>query len=381
MAIGTSPFRDVKILQLCLSPDLGGLELYVLRSLQSLRAAGKVVALATAPDSKLYRAAADSGVAHVSLHKTSVYLPLLAARRLARWLDDSDIEVIHIHWAKDLALASLAKRFARRKVKLVFTRHMDIFSTKKDFFHRWLYAPVDLFLTVTEAMREQAIRFLPIPPERVRTLYLGAPAIPASKLADCAALRSGMGIPTDSFLVGLVGRIEEPKGQHLLIDAIARLRREGKDIRAVLIGHAMDRGYDDMLRTRVKNEGLGIAVVFAGFQANPPAMMHCFEVVVLATRRETFGLVLIEAMNAGTAVIGSDAGGVREIIVDGETGLRFESGNAAALANALRRLYDDPALRQRLAAAGKQRANNLFNETKHYRTLIELYRETVASRA
>jgi glycosyltransferase involved in cell wall biosynthesis len=251
---------------------------------------------------------------------------------------------------------------------------MDLFSNKKDPFHRWLYRPVDLLVTVTNAMRNQVLAFLPIPPERVHMLYLGAPDVPADTKEDCYRFRAKLGIPDHSFLVGLIGRIEEPKGQHLLIDAILLLRSRGLDIRGILIGNAMNQDYYESLRTSVRSANDPESICFFGFHPHPHAIMHCFDIVVLTTRRETFGLVLIEAMNAGTAVIGSNAGGVKEIIDDEKTGLLFQSGDSASLATALRTLYDDSGYRQRLAAAGKQKAETVFSEKRHYEKLVDLYK-------
>ena len=101
--------------------------------------------------------------------------------------------------------------------------------------------------------------------------------------------------------------------------------------------------------------------------------MPAFDVVVLATEMETFGLVLIEAMRSGVAVVGSNAGGVPEIIEDGVSGLLFEPGNAADLAAKLRRYCMDRDLRRRLAAAGKARADSLFALERHYQDLKQMF--------
>lgn len=102
--------------------------------------------------------------------------------------------------------------------------------------------------------------------------------------------------------------------------------------------------------------------------------MSCFDVVILASKCETFGLVLPEAMRAGVVVIGSNCGGVPEIIRHGETGLLFESENAEDLTNQLRKLIDDHQLCIKLASAGKAEADERFSEEKHFQRLLEIFR-------
>src|SRR5690606_36297747 len=145
------------------------------------------------------------------------WLPLLAARQLARWIDREEIDVLHMHWARDLPLAALARAFARRPVRLVYTRQMAITRSKRYWYHRALYRRVDLMLVITRRLRDEALRFLPLPPERVQVLYHGVPAPPPPSAGECAKLRASAGVPAEGFTAGLFGRIEPAKVQHVLI--------------------------------------------------------------------------------------------------------------------------------------------------------------------
>ena len=100
--------------------------------------------------------------------------------------------------------------------------------------------------------------------------------------------------------------------------------------------------------------------------------MTCFDVIVLTTKNETFGLVLIEAMLAGIAVIGSNAGGVPEIIDHEQTGLLFETWNVKSLATAIKRLVQNAELRASLARAGQQKARAQFNLDIQYQKFYDV---------
>ena len=129
----------------------------------------------------------------------------------------------------------------------------------------------------------------------------------------------------------------------------------------------------DEFMARAETNGLSDHVKYLGFIEDPVSVMACFDVVVLTTDTETFGLVIAEAMRAGTAVIGTDAGGVPEMIKHGDTGLMIEPGDAAGLADAIERLATDPPLRERLAASGKAFADEHFSEPHHFDGLHTIF--------
>jgi glycosyltransferase involved in cell wall biosynthesis len=104
--------------------------------------------------------------------------------------------------------------------------------------------------------------------------------------------------------------------------------------------------------------------------------MQCFDVLVLTTHVETFGLVLVEAMMLGIPVIGSNAGGVLEIIDHEKTGLLFKTKDAHSLAEAIERMVRDPELRQQLAAAGREKAGKAYDTETQNRKVLSLMYET-----
>jgi len=328
------------------------------------------------PDAAVLRPVlAESGLTPREWRVGVAELPLLSARRFARLLDAEGVEAVHAHTRRDLPLAALAKRFSRSRPRLVYTSQMKISQSKNDPYHRFIYGQVDALLTITAQLREQTrARMPPFLRDRVRLLYYGAE--PARRLDDAerAALRERYGLRPDAFTVGLFGQKHEGKGQHLLVEALGRLRAEGVVVQGLLVGPETESGIGERLRARLRALGLTDAVRLEDFVPEPQALMQLCDVCVLATYQETFGLVLIEAMSVGVAVIGSDAGGVPEIIAPGETGLLFETRNADSLHDALRRLHDDPALRERLARAGERQAAERFSLASHYDELEAILR-------
>jgi glycosyltransferase involved in cell wall biosynthesis len=169
-------------------------------------------------------------------------------------------------------------------------------------------------------------------------------------------------LPSKPFVIGYVGTLSKEKGVDDLIRAAANLRG---DWRLNLIGDGPER---KDLEGLVQDLRLSDRVDFAGYCPRETVMqrMPALHVLVLPSRttptwKEQFGLVLVEAMLSGVAVIGSDSGAIPEVIGDG--GLIFPEGNIPALADRLQQLLDDPARLRELAGRGRQRALNHYSTT------------------
>jgi glycosyltransferase involved in cell wall biosynthesis len=149
------------------------------------------------------------------------------------------------------------------------------------------------------------------------------------------------------------------------------------NIKALIIGHEMTSGYRDILKKQADDLDISNQITFQDFTQQPQQLMQLCDCIVLATRYETFGLVLPEAMRSGVAVIGSNSGGVPEIIQHDKTGLLFESFNAQDLFKQIERIYLDVDLKNQLAAQGKQDADIRFNDTLHFQQLEKLFRSCI----
>ncbi len=359
---------SLKILELCLSPGYGGLELYANKVTSYFKSSDKYDVLAVLKqNSFLDQKLSDKSLTKRYIKSINRHFPLVAAYKLAKIIEIENADVIHVHWGKDLFLAVLAKVFCKKPVKLVYMRQMALTRFKNDLYHKFLYKNVDAYQVITKALYADAIKFLPIPKDSVHLLYYG---VPSGKHSDkCSAYLLEKGVAEDSFKVAIFGRVEEGKGQHLVIEAVRNIHQKESVISLSIIGHVMDQAYMEKLDVLAKSESSNQFVHFHGFHDNPTDIMSCFDVIVLATRCETFGLVLPEAMRAGTAVIGTNCGGVPEIIIDGETGLLFEPDDAIGLEKALEKLVFNKAFCKKLAENGKVYADNQFSEELHYKNL------------
>ena len=336
----------MKIMMLCLSPDLGGLELYAYDTAWHLQQQGHEVCSVLNTQGRLKDHVRAKGKLSPTLVRAprTVFGKMRLARKLLRIVQQQHIQLVHIHWNRDLLLAVLLKRLVARavpehQIRLVYSRHMQITRAKHDVYHAFLYRHVDCLLTSTKQMQREAATFLPLPVSRIRLLPLGCKKYDGP---DDPALLEGTACEKAGFKIGLFGRIEQGKGQHLMLDALVRLRAKNVPVCCLIVGHVMDKDYYTSLQRSLSRHDLDDCVSFMGFVDKPQQLMRHFDVVVSTTFHETFGLVLIEAMRQGICVIGADAGGVQEIIDPGETGLRFAPRDANDLADKLYYIYSHP---------------------------------------
>jgi glycosyltransferase involved in cell wall biosynthesis len=190
------------------------------------------------------------------------------------------------------------------------------------------------------------------------------------------------GPPAGSVRVGLVATMGLYKGHDVFLRAVAALR--GEPFAAYVVGGRIyetdgSQVEPDSLTVLARTLGVDDIVAFTGLVADPAAAMRTLDVVVHATTRpEPFGLVIAEAMACARPVVVSAAGGAAEIIEDGTDALGFTPGDSAALAERLRTLVRDPALRARLGAAGRRSAVAKFDRRRMAEQIAVLHEQAVA---
>ena len=351
-----------KILEICLSPDLGGLELFMVSCYENFKTKTSSYVMVV-PQKKLDNYIEDDKKLYLQRNK---FFPLVPALKLAKFIDEHEIDMVHFHWTRDIATVVLAKLLSRRKPKVMQTRNMTMTRFKDDVYHKWLYKNIDILHAVTYQVKEQLERFIPqeVRP-KVEVVYMGTDA-PKEQKARVEELREAYGLGK-SFVVGIVGRIEEGKGQYLVLEAVAKVKE--LDIKALIVGHTMDDAYLSSLKQKVKDLGIEERVVFTGFTKEVNAHMSLCNAVVLGTKQETFGLVVIEAMVNRVTVIATNKGGPLEIIEHKKDGLLFER-NSDDLARNIELLYRNPELNKQLALAGYQKAREMFDAKTQLEKLL-----------
>lgn len=214
----------------------------------------------------------------------------------------------------------------------------------------------DAVVTFTKEESASLYELFALTPDRAHAVPMGVDTT-LFRPQPPAEARAALGIGGDERVVISVGRIEPFKGTDVLVRALALLG-ESQDVRLVVVGGSEGEPGTEWLRETARASGVSGLLDWrhAVPQRELPAYYAAADVCAVPSLHETFGLVALEAMACGTPVAASDAGGLRELVRHGETGLLSEPGNAAALAEAIDALLSDAAVARRMGEAGVERA-------------------------
>ena len=179
--------------------------------------------------------------------------------------------------------------------------------------------------------------------------------------------------------IGIVGQIEPRKGHDSLFSALVSL--SDLDWRCAVFGDLTEsQDYTEKLHDQLRAGGLSDRVDWAGYISDLDRIYVMIDVLAVPSVREPFGRVAAEAMASGIPVVAFAVDGLKEIVVHGETGFLVPSGDVDALAEALRRLIEDPVLRREMGSRGRERARNLFGIDAHVGGLMDVYTQAIGGR-
>jgi phosphatidylinositol alpha-mannosyltransferase len=300
--------------------------------------------------------------------------------RVRRWLAEHTFDVLHLHEPGTFSLSSLA--LFEADVPIVATFHTSTERSRATL----------VFARPINALMEKVTARIAVSPmaRRVQVEHLGGDAVEIPNGVDVRLFAQGPllpGYPRDGHTVGFLGRYDEPrKGMAVLLDAVARLAPARPGLRLLVVG----RGDPDALRRAAGPQLADRLDILGGVDdATKAAALRSMDVYCAPnTGGESFGMVLTEAMAAGTAVLASDLGAFRAVLsAEGDTpegsagvgaGVLFPTGDARGLASALAALLDDPQRRAALGAAARTRAA-AFDWPVVAADVLRVYRAAIAA--
>jgi glycosyltransferase involved in cell wall biosynthesis len=240
-------------------------------------------------------------------------------------------------------------------------------------------------LAISDAVRRGFLGDPPFMPlERVRVLHLGVDTeLFRPRPAERPEVRRALDLDLESPLVTLLGRYQSVKGQDVFLQACTRIASQRPEARFVVAGENIFGGAgDEVFKRRIYRQAqaeprLRDRVRFMGWVPDPEKLLAASDVVVCASRFESFGMVLVEAMASGVPVVSTQVGGPSETIVDGETGYLVPPGRADLIAARVLELLADAGLRRRVGTAGQERVRAHF-ELRGYAEAFSEVVETLA---
>ncbi|GLS91282.1 glycosyl transferase [Psychromonas marina] len=191
------------------------------------------------------------------------------------------------------------------------------------------------------------------------------------------SLRESLGINAGDFVIASVGSLIARKGFDLLIEAVALLIEKEISVHLLLIGSGPEYGN---LKVQSKKRGIQQHISFLGECENPVGLLRGnADIFVSTAREEAFGLVLAEASLAGLAVVAPDTGGVRDVVIDQQTGTLVATENVDAVVGAIEHLYFQPRLCFEMGKAGQQHVLNNFTIEQNTHKFQSLYHQQLST--
>ncbi|PZQ51718.1 MAG: colanic acid biosynthesis glycosyltransferase WcaL [Rhodovulum sulfidophilum] len=291
------------------------------------------------------------------------------ARRLARLCARRGVAHLHVHSCGRAALVAALARTRFGGVPYGLTLHGPLTDYGPGQGLKWRAAAFGTVIT-RKLMGEVAALLGPEIAGRCVVQAMGVDTARFTRVAPYAPPAPGA-----PFRIFACGRLNPVKGHAELAGAVALLAARGVDARLVIAGEDDDGGggYRRALEARIDELGIADRVELLGAvgEAEIRARLSAAQVFALASWHEPLGVAYMEAMSCGVPVVGTDAGGVRELIADGESGVLVPPRDPEALARALAALAADPGRCRELGAAGRARVVAGFDSRLGARLILE----------
>ena len=287
--------------------------------------------------------------------------------KLRKILSEYRPDVVHVHNSLSFLVGFFATRF--KGISIVYTLHAPrLYSASfVDRVSKWLsIRGTNAFIAISDSVKNDFVNG-DIDPESISVVPNGV------DLKEFTVSSRNNSIP----MVVCVARLDhEIKGQDILIEALSIVKGRSILFACRLVGDGPSRA---MLEKMVAELGLIEEVSFTGVRSDVAAQLSQADLFVLPSRYEGFGIVILEAMASGLPVIVSNIEGPAEVVVDGKSGLHFQSGNARDLADKIESLLANQEMQQRFAAASLLRVRDYSIEVM-YEAYLSVYRNAVGSR-
>ncbi|HUQ71685.1 MAG TPA: glycosyltransferase family 4 protein [Planctomycetaceae bacterium] len=263
-----------------------------------------------------------------------------------------DVRIWHGHDYKTNFLGLLLRRFHR--MHLVTTIHGWVKHTQRTPLYYWIdrrsLPHYDRVIGVSDDLHAQALA-CGVPADRCVLIENAIDTAAFQRKLTPQQARRQLGLAVERPLIGAVGRLSHEKGFDLLIDAVSRLHRDGREVDLAIAGEGDARS---VLTEQIAAQPHPERFHLLGFQSDLRTLYQAMDVFAVSSRREGLPNVLLEAMSLETPVVATAIAGIPRLVADGTSGLLVPPEDVNALYHALTTLIGQPELRERLAVQGRQ---------------------------
>ena len=314
-----------------------------------------------------FYSAAAAGEMYNQIHNKSNFIPLSLKNHLGnlktlrKQVIQKGIDVIHANSLRMLLYSITIKKITKREIKLVYTKHnVTILEKKIPFlFKKVLNRHVDQIISVSNFEKEN-LQQLGVRKELIRTIYNGVDLDQFSFQPQQAQ---------ETFNIGILARLSKEKNHKLFLTIANELR----NMEHFTFHIAGDGPESEFVEKEIKKLKLSHKINVLGHASNPYEFICNMDLLLLTSFREVFPMVVLEAMATGTPIVSMDVGGIKEAIVDHETGILISHHSEKEFAEKIMMLHDNEDLRQDLGSTARQKVEESFSLSKMIHSTLKTY--------
>ncbi|WP_022847484.1 MULTISPECIES: glycosyltransferase family 4 protein [unclassified Desulfurobacterium] len=317
-------------------------------------------AVACVKGEELWKRCKKSGIKTVDLTGNQIKDIFILGTE-GKWAD-----IIHAHNAKGHNISVASKPIHRKKV--IYTRRVD-YPVKNNFLTKFKYRNTDKIISITKTVQ----KILEESGIKSEVIYSSVEKDINNKI-DTKKVTQIKKSFKNNILIGNVGALTEQKNQFLFIDMANLISKQIKNSFFPIIGSGK---LLNQLKKYAKDREISDRIKFLGFKEDILNYIKALDVFVLTSNNEGLGSTILQAMMLEVPVVATDAGGVREVVINGKTGLLVPKNNPKALSTAVIRILRDEKLRKSLIINARKFVNENFTVDKMVNAYFQLYGEVI----
>lgn len=358
--------KKIKVLYIITSLGLGGAEkllLSYLKRLNPVRYNFYVCTLRDKPDDLKPEISHYAQVYNLNMKNKFNPLTIFSLLKVIKTIRP---DIIHTHLFQPRIYASIAHLFNRKSV--LITQKHSVVNPKKHHFFLILEMICILLnkkiVAISESVKDSLRRYELIPASKILVLPNGIDYMEFNSNMNKNKIQLKKGL-----ILGTVGRVEKSKGIEYLLKAMPKILAKFPDTRLEILGEGSEMENLKYLSNKLK---ISNSVIFFGKLVNPIPNYSRMDIFILPSILEGFGIVLLEAMAMGIPVVATNVHGIKEVVINGESGILVPPKSADAIADAIFNIIERPELSKKLIEQGLLRAK-LFDVQLHLKKLENLY--------
>ena len=321
-----------KMAYLCSSQSWGGLEMNHIRNAKWMADLGYDATVICVAESPIEKYAQELNLPiHIILpHKK--YYDFKKGKMLARYLSEKGFTHLLIRSTYDMSITAIVKRKLGDKIHTSYFMEMQLGVKKTNCLHTMRFKGIDLWSCPLNWLEEQ-VKTMTRFNNKTAVIPSGLDLSQFETIVSQSEARKALDLPSDTLIFGLIGRFDPQKGQVLLLEAMEKSKHQNYHV--VFLGEPTKHegeAYFEQMESLIQNEAFKNRVHVRPFMKEVTTFFSAVDWFVMATKAETFGMVTIESLAAGTPVLGSNAGGTPEILQEGKGGRLFTTQDSTSLA-------------------------------------------------